>query len=61
MQSEGNKPGHLAALGALVGLISGLIIRWMTEGGIGTVLLCGIGGAAIGLAFSLGLRRWRGE
>jgi hypothetical protein len=44
-------------LGALLGLIAGLVIRWLTDGGLVAVLLSGISGIAAGVAISIILRR----
>lgn len=57
MQPARKRIGEMGALGALLGLIAGLIVRWFTDGGIATVLLSGLIGIGIGVAFSLAMRR----
>lgn len=57
MQPERKRPAEMGALGALLGLIAGLIIRWFTDGGIVTVLLCGLIGIGIGVAVSMASRK----
>lgn len=57
MQPERKRLSEAGALGALLGLIAGLGIRWMTDGGLVTVLLSGIIGIVAGVAISIVMRR----
>lgn len=58
MKPQRKHIGESAALGALVGLITGLASRWLwwpEEAGLGLVLACG----ALGLVAGLALGIWR--
>jgi hypothetical protein len=57
MQPKRKRLSEAGALGALLGLIAGLVIRWLTDGGLVAVLLSGIIGIATGVAISIILRR----
>lgn len=57
MQPDGKRLRKSGALGALLGLIAGLGIRWLTDGGLITVLLSGIIGIVAGVAISIVMRR----
>lgn len=57
MQPERKRLSEAGALGALLGLIAGLGIRWLTDGGLATVLLSGIIGIVAGVAISIVMRR----
>lgn len=57
MQPERKRRSEAGALGALLGLIAGLGIRWLTDGGLATVLLSGIIGIVAGVAISIVMRR----
>lgn len=57
MQPERKRISEAGALGALLGLIAGLGLRWLTDGGLAVVMLSGIIGIVVALAIGLIARR----